>query len=170
MAFNAYRFVERWTIPDDSPSEVYEVLSDPRLLPAWWKGVYLKVEPWHGEWETPRVGARVRAVARGFLPYRLHFVLESTVLEPGRTVEVRVRGDLDGTWRAVLSQEGRGTRVDIEEQVLAEKLLLRILSPLLKPLFAWNHLWTTPRGERGLRAYLAERRAGLALLCRHAPA
>jgi len=97
MAFNAYRFVERWTIPGGSPSEVYEVLSNPRLFPAWWKGVYLNVEPWHGEWETPRVGARIRAVARGFPPYRLYFVLESTVLEPGRTVAVRVRGDLDRT-------------------------------------------------------------------------
>jgi hypothetical protein len=45
--------------------------------------------------------------------------------------------------------------VDIEEQVIAEKPLIRALSPLLKPLFAWNHYWTTPRGEAGLRAYLA---------------
>ena len=108
-----------------------------------------------------RVGGRGRAVARGFLPYKLHFVLESTVLEPGRVVQVRVRGDLDGTWQATLSPEDRGTRVDIVEEVIAEKPLLRVLSPLLKPLFAWNHYWTTPRGEAGLREYLAERRVPL---------
>ena len=160
MPSNAYRFNERWTIPDFSPQEVYAVLSEARLLPAWWMGVYLAVEPFDGEWEPPRVGGRVRAVARGFLPYRLHFVLESTALEPGSVVEVRIRGDLDGTWRAVLSADGRGTRVDIEEQVIAEKPLIRFLSPLLKPLFAWNHLWTTPRGEAGLKAYLAAHRGG----------
>jgi uncharacterized protein YndB with AHSA1/START domain len=159
MPANAYRFIERWTIPDFSPRDVYEVISDARLLPEWWRGVYLAVEPFDGKWESPRVGGRVRAVARGFLPYRLHFVLESTVLEPGKMVEVRIRGDLDGTWRAVLSPDGRGTRVDIEEQVFAEKPLLRMLSPLLKPVFAWNHYWTTPRGEAGLRAYLGKRLA-----------
>ncbi|HEV2281593.1 MAG TPA: SRPBCC family protein [bacterium] len=155
MPSNVYRFVERWTIPNASPEEVYAVISEARLLPEWWKGVYLSVEPLDGEWTSPRVGFRVRAVARGFLPYKLHFVLESTVLEPARAVEVRIRGDLDGTWRAALSADGPGTRVDIEEQVIAEKPLVRALSPLLKPLFAWNHYWTTPRGERGLRAYLA---------------
>lgn len=158
MPSNVYRFIEHWTIPDCSPQEVYDVISNARLLPEWWKGVYLTVEPFDGGWESPRVGGRVRAVARGFLPYKLHFVLESTVLEPARVVQVTVKGDLDGSWRASLSAEGRGTRVDIEEQVLAEKPLLRLLSPLLKPLFAWNHYWTTPRGEAGLRGYLAERR------------
>lgn len=162
MPSNAYRFVERWTIQNFSPEDVYAVISDARLLPEWWRGVYLAVEPFDGEWTPPRVGGRVRAVARGFLPYKLHFVLESTVLEPGKTVEVRIQGDLDGTWRAVLSADGRGTRVDIEEQVMAEKPLLRVLSPLLKPVFAWNHYWTTPRGEAGLTAYLAEHRGGAA--------
>jgi hypothetical protein len=156
----AYQFVEHWTIPDFTPPEVYEVISDPRLLPQWWKGVYLVTEPLDGQWASPRVGGRTRAVARGFLPYKLHFVLESTVLERGRVVEVRIQGDLDGTWRATLSVHGRGTRVDIEERVVANKPLIRVLSPLLKPLFAWNHFWTTPRGEAGLRAYLAERRRG----------
>ncbi len=160
MPSNAYRFIERWTIRDFSPEEVYAVISDARLLPEWWRGVYLAVEPFDGEWAPPRVGGRVRAVARGFLPYRLHFVLESTVLQPGSVVEVRIQGDLDGTWRAVLSTDGGGTRVDIEEQVIAEKPLLRALSPLLKPLFAWNHYWTTPRGEAGLRAHLAKHRGG----------
>lgn len=158
MSANAYRFVEHWTIPGFSPAAVYEVLSDARLLPAWWKGVYQEAEPVEGRWAPPRVGARFRAKARGFLPYKLSFILESTVLEPGRVVEVRIQGDLDGVWRATLSLQGNGTRVDIEETVIARKPLIRFLSPLLKPLFAWNHYWTTPRGEAGLRAYLTEHR------------
>lgn len=158
MPSNAYRFIEHWIIPDFSPREVYNVISDARLLPEWWKGVYLAAEPLDGQWVAPRVGGRIRAVARGFLPYKLHFVLESTVLEPGRVVEVRIQGDLDGTWRATLSVHDHGTRVDIEEQVVAKKPVIRVFSPLLKPLFAWNHFWTTPRGERGLRAYMVERR------------
>ncbi len=69
-------------------------------------------------------------------------------------------GDLGGVWRATLSPQGKGTRVDIEEKVTVRKPLVRFLSPFLKPLFAWNHYWTTPRGEAGLRSHLAERRRG----------
>ena len=156
MPTNAYRFVERWTIPGFSPQQVYDVISDARLLPEWWKGVYLEATP-EGDWTTPCVGGRVRARARGFLPYQLRMGLEATVLEPGKVVEVRTDGDLDGVWRATLSVEGGGTRIDIEQQVMAQKPLIRLFSPFLKPLFTWNHYWTTPRGEAGLRAYLAAR-------------
>jgi len=158
MPSNVYRFVETWTIPDFSPQEVYDVVSDARLLPEWWKGVYEEAKPLDGDWTAPKVGDRIRATARGLLPYKLRFILESTVLEPGRVVEVRIHGDLEGVWRATFSPQGDGTRVDIEEQVIARKPLIRLFSPLLKPLFAWNHYWTTPRGEAGLRAYLTQQR------------
>jgi len=154
---NVYRFVEQWKLPGSTPDEVYEVLSDARLLPDWWKGVYLESEPING-WSTPKVGARVRVKARGFLPYTLSFILEATALQPGRLVEVRTLGDFEGVWRATLSAGDSGTRVDIDWKVTVQKPVVRLLSPLLKPLFAWNHHWTTPRGEAGLRAYLVERR------------
>ena len=57
---------------------------------------------------------------------------------------------------------GDGTRVDLVWQVIVERPILKLLSPLLRPAFAWNHRWTTPRGEAGLKRYLAERRAGKA--------
>jgi hypothetical protein len=156
MPGNAYRFEERWMIPGFSPRDVYDVISDARLLPEWWKGVYLEVIP-HGDLSIPRVGGRALVRARGFLPYQLRMELEVTALEPGKVVEVRAHGDLVGVWRATLAAEGDGTRIDIVEHVTAEKPLIRLLSPLLKPLFAWNHYWTSPRGEAGLCAYLAAR-------------
>ena len=159
MPASAYRFIEHWSIPGFSPSQVYEVLCDARLLPEWWKGVYLEATP-EDESMPPRVGGRTRVKARGFLPYRLRMTLEATALEPGKVVEVRSYGDLEGVWRATLLPEGDGTRVEIDENVTAQKPLIRVLSPLLKPLFAWNHYWTTPRGEAGLRAYLANRHRG----------
>ena len=90
-----------------------------------------------------------------FLPYKLNFILETIALEPGRRVQVKTAGDFTGVWTATLSPQAGGTRVDIDWRVTVEKLLIRWLSPLLKLLFAWNHNWTTPRGEAGLRAYLA---------------
>ena len=155
MPANSYRFDEYWWIPGASPEEVYGTISQVRLLPEWWKGVYLEAEPLDGAAE-PYVGARARVKARGRLPYELNFVIETTALQPGRLVEVRTVGDFVGVWRATLSSEPGGTRVDIDWRVVVEKPLIRSLSPLLKPLFAWNHNWTTPRGEAGLRSYLRE--------------
>ena len=149
---NAYRFLEQWFIPFP-PEAVWDVIADGKLLPDWWKGVYLKAEPLE-QYDGPRVGAKLRGEARGFLPYHLKFLIESIELERPRVVMVKTTGDLEGTWRAELRPENEGTRVLIDEQVLAEKPILKLLSPLLKPLFAANHRWTTPRGESGLTAYL----------------
>ena len=158
MPANTYSFVESWILPEASPDEVWQVIADARLLPEWWKGVYLESEPLGG-WTAPRVGNRSRVKARGFLPYKLSFILEATALDPGKLVEVKTSGDFTGIWRAALSSERMGTRVDIDWRVTVEKPLIRFLSPLLKPLFAWNHNWTTPRGEAGLRSFLAARKA-----------
>lgn len=160
MGANSYQFVECWRVPGFSPREVYDVIADARLLPEWWKGVYLAAEPVDGEWTAPTVGRRVRVRARGFLPYTLGFILEATVLEPEHVVEVRTQGDFEGVWRATLAPDADGTRVDITWTVTVQKPVVRHLSPLLKPLFAWNHYWTTPRGAAGLNAYLTERRRG----------
>ena len=135
MPANTYRFVEHWWIPGASPDEVYRVIADPRLLPQWWKGVYLESQPLGG-WTEPRVGSRTRVKARGFLPYKLNFILESTALEPGKLVEVKTIGDFIGVWRAVLSPEPGGTHVDIDWRVTVEKPIVRFLSPVLRPLFA----------------------------------
>ncbi len=161
MSSNVFRFDESWEIPDASVDEVYHVLSHGELLPLWWKGVYLKADRAVGEGE-PKVGDQLRVRARGFLPYELNFVLEPVTLEPPRRVVVKTVGDFDGLWSATLSPRDGGVHVDIIWQVTVLRPILRWLAPLLRPAFAWNHRWTTPRGEKGLREYLAERRSAAA--------
>ena len=156
MPTNAYHFIEHWSIPDIPPEEVWPIIADAQLLPHWWTGVYLESQRL-GPAKTG-IGARYRVKARGFLPYKLDFMIETRALERNRLVEVKTYGDFSGVWRATFSAEAGGTRVDLDWQVTVEKPLIRWLSPLLKPLFAWNHTWTTPRGEAGLRAYLARQR------------
>lgn len=154
MPSNVFRFEERWDLPGAKVHQVYDVLSRGELLPQWWKGVYLEAEKLTPG-ETPKVGDRIRARARGFLPYELNFIVEAVELEPERRVVVRTLGDFDGLWSAVLTQVESGVLVDLVWEVTVLRPILRLLAPLLKPAFAWNHRWTTPRGEKGLREYLA---------------
>ena len=72
---------------------------------------------------------------------------------------VRSIGDFEGLWTATLSQQADNVRVDIIWQVTVLRPILKFLAPLLRPAFAWNHRWTTPRGEKGLREYLSEMNA-----------
>ena len=162
MAYNVFRFDESWDIPGASVSEVYDVLCDGTLLPLWWKGVYLEVERM-GPSGPPKAGDRLRAKARGFLPYELNFVLEAVALEPDRFVQVKTAGDFEGLWSAELSGSGDGVHLAIVWQVTVLRPVLKFLSPILRPAFAWNHRWTTPRGERGLQEYLAAKKKNLSL-------
>jgi hypothetical protein len=158
MPSNVFRFDESWEIPGASVEEVYAVLSRGELLPQWWKGVYFEAEKLTPG-DEPKVGDRLRARARGFLPYELNFIIEAVTLEPNRHVVVKTIGDFDGLWSATLSPSADGAHVDIVWQVTVLRPILKLLAPLLRPAFAANHRWTTPRGEKGLREYLAMKRA-----------
>ena len=157
MPANVFRFEECWDLPGASASEVYEVLSRGELLPEWWKGVYLEAHKLSATNE-PTVGDRLRVRARGFLPYELNFILEAMELVPDQKVVVKTHGDFDGLWSATLVPREDGVRVELVWHVTVLRPILRRLAPLLRPAFAWNHRWTTPRGEKGLRDYLARGR------------
>ena len=109
MPSNVFRFDESWDIPEGTPRQVWDVLSDAELLPLWWGDVYKEVVPINGKGKRS-VGSRARARARGALPYELNFIIEAAELEPGRLVVVKTFGDFDGLWRAELSPSGSGTR------------------------------------------------------------
>jgi hypothetical protein len=160
MDTNWYRFNEHWNIPGFTPQEVWQVVVDATKLPEWWRGVYQEVEVLSPEEISPE-GGWLRARARGLLPYQLRFMLEPVVLDPDGIIEVRAYGDFKGIWRATFSPTPTGTRIDIDWRVTVSKPVIRFTGWLLKPLFAWNHRWTMPRGEAGLLAYLTAQRSAM---------
>jgi hypothetical protein len=44
--------------------------------------------------------------------------------------------------------------------VLADRRVLRVLTPLLRPLFRWNHDWAIARAIEGLEPYARELSSG----------
>ncbi len=157
---HAFHLRSAWRLTADL-AEVDAVLADVEGFPRWWPEVYLGVEVLEPG-GPDGIGRRVRVLTRGILPYRLRWT--GTLVEADRPhgFAIAATGDLvgRGVWR--LSQEGSVTTARYDWRVSAEKPLLRRLSPLLAPLFAWNHRWAMARGEAGIRREIARRRSAAA--------
>ena len=132
----------------------------PKEFPVWWQGVYLSHhEPLDGAGDEPKVGTRIAAVARGRLPYILRFTIETTALQKPRLIAFKATGDFetdDSRW--ILTPKGSGTHVVLDWNPIVEKPVVKLLSPLLKPVFRWNHNWTMVRGQRQIVDYLSKQR------------
>ena len=91
---------------------------------------------------------------RGRLPYRLTFEMTTTRVEEPHRIEGSATGELEGTgvWR--LADDDAGTSVRYDWNVRAAKPWMRLLAPVARPLFSWNHDAVMADGERGLRRFL----------------
>jgi len=147
----AYRFVDEWHVPA-SPEWVYGLLSCPREYSEWWGDAFLQGE---GNPGPAAPGKRARLLTRGRLPYRLRWELVCVeAVAPARLVS-RIEGDFvgEGVWS--ISPAGDGTRALLEWNVEVRKGVVRRLTPLLRPLFAWNHRWAMARGLERITALAA---------------
>jgi quercetin dioxygenase-like cupin family protein/uncharacterized protein YndB with AHSA1/START domain len=151
-----YRFVDEWDVAAP-PEAVFHAVADVRTYPEWWRSVYLDVEA-----DGPAdVGVASRHHFKGRLPYHLH--TRSVIVEidsPWRAV-AEVEGDLRGRGTWTLSPTLHGTHLRFEWEVHADRKLLRVLTPVLRPIFRWNHDWAIARAMDGLERYA--RRAGVTI-------
>jgi hypothetical protein len=148
----AYRFLDRWVIPH--PVErVYAAIGEPLDYPRWWSDVFVSAS---GDPGPPAPGNAVTVVARGFLPYRLRFTLETIEVEEPTRIKSLLRGDFDGTGEWHLREEDDVTIAELDWRPIVNKPLVKTLTPLLRPLFRSNHSWTMKRGQERILADLAE--------------
>src|SRR5205085_3390345 len=105
-------------------------------------------------------GSQSRQHFKGRLPYHLHTSSVVTEFEPPRRVAADVTGDLRGHGLWTLTPSTTGTHVRFDWQVHADRKLLRILTPVLRPLFRWNHNWAIKAAMRGLEPYACSRVSG----------
>ncbi|MBI3749261.1 MAG: SRPBCC family protein [Chloroflexi bacterium] len=165
MAANDYHFVTTWRIAA-TPEEITEVLGDAAGLARWWPSVYLRVrvvEPGAAN----GLGKVVELWTKGFLPYTLRWRFTVTESDPPTGFRLDAEGDFVGrgiwTLRTELGEDdaaGPLTSVAYDWLIVAEKGILKTLSPVMKPIFSANHHWAMAQGERSLRLELARRHAG----------
>jgi uncharacterized protein YndB with AHSA1/START domain/mannose-6-phosphate isomerase-like protein (cupin superfamily) len=143
-----YLFVDEWDVAAP-PHAVFAALADARTYPRWWTPVYIDVDA-DG---PPALGEVSRQHFKGRLPYHLRTQSTITRLEPPRVVEGDVVGDLRGRGTWTLTPIAGGTHVRFDWRVFADRTLLRALTPVLRPLFRWNHDWAIARAIEGLEPY-----------------
>jgi hypothetical protein len=148
VGFNDYRFRNVWSVPADT-ARVFDTLVDLLNWPRWWPDVRAV-----HQLDDDTAELTCRAV----LPYALTFRLHRAEQNAGTgLLRVDMTGDLDGYCEAVVSGNGHGSRLAVDQGVAVTRPLLRALAPVARPLLIANHAAMMRRGQRGLRAYLSPR-------------
>jgi uncharacterized protein YndB with AHSA1/START domain len=155
-----YVFIDEWDV--DAPQEaVFDALVDARTYPEWWKPVYIEVDA-----DGPaKPGCVSKQEFKGRLPYHLNTTSEIKRMDAPNEFAVEVVGDLTGKGVWTLTQRDGKVHVHFDWRVIADRPLLRILTPILRPVFRWNHNWSIQRAIEGLEPYArshAARAAGAA--------
>ena len=150
-----YVFVDEWDVRAPIAA-VFQALADARTYPEWWRPVYLSVES-DG---PPEVGRKSIEYFKGRLPYRLRMTSEIVRMEPPREFEIAASGDLTGRGVWTLSERDGVVHVRFDWRVNADRMFLRVLTPVLRPLFRANHNYAIARAKAGLEGYANAHPAG----------
>jgi carbon monoxide dehydrogenase subunit G len=146
-----YHYVSTWQL--QAPIEqVWAALNDLEHLPIWYSGVHEARELTPGD--AQGVGRRVRYVIKGPLPLQLAFEATTTRSLPPREQELQAEGELAGTGRWSLDQQGEVTTVRYRWDVGTTRPWMNVLAPLARPLFTWNSRGVMLQAGEGLAGFL----------------
>src|SRR4051812_34329747 len=146
-----FDLVTTWHIPAPL-ARVWDAITTPQDWPRWWRAIK-RVEAIEAGDENG-VGAVGRVTWRTALPYTIDLVTRTTRVEPMREIEVKARGELNGTGLWTFTPEGEATRLRYDWRVEVEKPWMRLCAPVLRPVFVWNHDVVMRWGEEGLREWV----------------
>lgn len=151
----AYEFVTIWKV--EAPlAAVWEMIYHSDRWPSWWKGVE-RVELVKKGDEDHSVGSIYRYTWKSKLPYRLTFDMQLTRVEPMSVIEGQALGELAGTGRWQLTNEGDVTTARYDWRVRTTKRWMNLLTPVARPVFKWNHDVVMNWGAEGLAKRLGVR-------------
>jgi uncharacterized protein YndB with AHSA1/START domain len=146
-----YHYISTWQL--QAPIEqVWAAITDFERLPAWYPAVQEVQTLTPGD--DQQVGARVRLVIKGQLPMRLVFEGTVTRVERPRELELQAEGDLAGTGRWLLDQEGEITTARYLWDVHTTKAWMNLVAPVARPLFTWNSRGVMLQAGQGLARHL----------------
>ncbi|MDX2247726.1 MAG: polyketide cyclase [Bacteroidia bacterium] len=145
-----YHFITHWEV-EASKAEVADILNRPMDLPLWWPSVYLGIE----KEITPEGKTYYHLFTKGWLPYTLRWKFRQTVNQLPDYLELEAEGDFNGYGKWSLRQEGSTAKITYDWEIVADKLIFRLFSFALRPLFSFNHHWAMKKGLESLRLEIA---------------
>jgi hypothetical protein len=147
VSLNEYRFRNVWSL-EVAAARLFGALVDLANYPAWWPDIRSVSQV-----DDDTAEFTCRAVLPYALTFRLHRAIQD---ERAGQLRVDMTGDLEGYVHGIVAEhQPRLARLEISQEVVVNKRLLRRLAPVARPLFRVNHAMMMRRGHRGLRAYLA---------------
>jgi uncharacterized membrane protein len=167
MASTDYHFIDRWRVRG-TVNEVADILGDGPEMARWWPSTYLSITP-TSSGDERGIGATGAVHAKGWLPYTIRFNYRVTDVNYPYGYAIDAEGDLTGRGVWTFAQDGDWVDITYEWTIRADKPILRVLSPLIKPILRSNHNWTMRNGEKSLVLELQRRRAKSELERRNVP-
>lgn len=154
-----FDLVSHWTVcaPRDA---VWDALVHTEDWPRWWPEVQSAQLVRSGRGDG--VGRVVRITWRTRLPYRLSLDVQCLEVLAQQRLRGQAQGALRGEGIWLLQAEGELTLVTYLWRVQLNTAWMRLLCPLLAPLFRWNHAQLMASGGAGLARYLSRQGAALA--------
>ena len=149
----AFRIVTHWRVTG-KVADAARILSAAKDFPRWWGDVYLDVKT-IAQGDENGIGQTIAVHSKGWLPYRLNWQGTLTESHMPHSWSIDATGDLQGHGTWTLTQLGDQTDITYDWHVTTDRLLFRLIAPLMKGLMISNHNWAMAKGEAGLRAELA---------------
>jgi len=147
-----YNFLTVWKF--DAPLEkIYNAIHNADEYHLWWKG-QSKVETIR-RGDALGVGSVKKFRTRSLLPYTLTYTGTVLEVEPLKKVVGTTTGELEGRGTWVFETENELAVVKYYWVVKTNSRFMNVLTPIMKPVFEWNHDVVMRWGAEGLAKYLS---------------
>ena len=147
-----FRIISQWRVTG-KVADAARILSAPEDFPRWWGDVYLGVKT-IAKGDANGIGQTIAVHSKGWLPYRLNWQGTLTESHMPDSWSIAATGDLQGHGTWTLTQNGAQCLITYDWRVTTDRLLFRVLAPLMKGLMISNHNWAMTKGEAGLQQEL----------------
>jgi hypothetical protein len=133
-----YHFLSTYRFEGD-PERVWEVIQAVESWPQWWSWLN-KVEVLRPGTTDIGLGAVYRYTVRAPAGYGFVYQTENVAVEPARRIDVVSSGEIVGRGRLAIESHSDGPLVVwFAWLVETPTLWMRILAPIARPMFTWNH-------------------------------
>jgi hypothetical protein len=149
-----YQLDSYWLV--ECPIErVWDAIHDVAQWPHWWP--YVKHVEKIPSGDDRDIGAVWRYTWATRLPYTIVFDAKTSRIEKPHVLQATVLGEVEGKGCWTLTTENEATAIHYRWQVDATKRWMRLLAPIARPVFVWNHHAVMKAGAEGLAKYLQAR-------------